>query len=273
MRGLAALCALALAGCAAEDLDSTWARCAGAGDPNQRLLACTAVVLADEAAPERRAAALVARGEVRLGASQHARAIADFGRALRLDPRNTQALFQRGMAHYERAAYQAAVQDFAAALAADPQHNLAQRWRDDALAMVLADFEDNLAQVDAMIAEAPGDASLLNNRCWLRATHGRDLDLALADCSAALRIEPSSAAVLDSRGLAHYKSGAFEAALADYDAALAIDASRGHYMYGRALALHALGRTEEANVAFAASEKAEPGVGALYYGYGASGPV
>jgi len=88
-----------------------------------------------------------------------------------------------------------------------------------------------------------------------------------------LRLEPGDENALDSRGLVHYKRGDFEAALADYDAALAINAERGHYMFGRALALQALGRADEASAAFAAAEQREPGVGALYYSYGAPGPA
>ncbi|HRP12235.1 MAG TPA: hypothetical protein PLK37_14490, partial [Terricaulis sp.] len=253
--------------------ERNWAVCDSRQDSALRLHACSAVISAESVAPERRVQALVTRGEVRLAASQHVRAIADFGRALRLDARNTQALFQRGVAHYERAGYQAAARDFAAVLEIDPQHALAPRWRDEARDALGADYEDRLAGLDEAIAQAPRDGALRNNRCWLRATHGRDLEQALADCDEALRLEPGNENALDSRGLVQYKRGDFEAALADYDAALAVDAERGHYMYGRALALQALGRVEEASAAFSAAEKAEPGVAALYYSYGAPGPA
>lgn len=273
MRAALALCALALAACAGEDpaivAEENWARCAARGETRERLIACTAVAEAATTSVERRAAAMLRRGETRLELGQYMRAIGDFGRVLRLEPQNTQALFQRGIAHYDRAAYGAAARDFDAVLALDPAHAEALHWRANVSDELEADFDDQLARLTAMIDDAPEDAGLRNNRCWLRVTHTRELSEALADCNEALRLEPNNEAALDSRGLVNYKLGNFDAALADYDAALAIDKERGHYQFGRGLALQALGRAEEADAAFAAAEANEPGIGELYIGYGA----
>lgn len=189
---------------------------------------------------------------------------------LRLEPQNAEALFKRGMAHYDRSAFAAAARDFDAVLVIDPAHAEALHWRANVSDDLSAAFEEQLNSLYRLIDEAPDDASLRNNRCWLRVTHGRELDEALADCNAALRLEPNNEAALDSRGLVHYKLGNFEASLADYDAALAIDSDRGHYLFGRGLALQALGRAQEAETAFSAAERSEPGVGELYRSYGAA---
>src|SRR5262245_21683460 len=67
--------------------------------PPERVRACSAVV-ADATLPAaRRAEALIARGALRASEAQYARAIGDFGRALRLDPNNVQALLERAEAH------------------------------------------------------------------------------------------------------------------------------------------------------------------------------
>jgi tetratricopeptide (TPR) repeat protein len=277
MRAALAFCALALAACAAEDpalaAERNWARCGAEGDANQRLQACTALIDAPATTRERRAAALMRRGETRLELGQYVRAIGDFGRVLRLEPRNAQALFQRGMAHYDRGAYAIAGRDFDAVLALDPAHEEALHWRANVTDDLVSQFDNQIAQIGTLIQERPGESSLRNSRCWLRVTHNRELPEALADCNEALRLDPKSAAALDSRGLVHYKLGDFEASLADYDAALALEAERGHYMFGRGLALQALGRAEEADAAFAAAESAEPGVAELYRSYGAGGPT
>lgn len=272
-----ALCALALAGCAAEDpavaAERNWDRCtSNNGDANQRLLACTALVDAPATTKERRAAALLRRGETHFYGANYVRAIADFGRVLRLEPNNVQALYQRGMAHYDRGAYAIAGKDFDAVLALDPYHAEAAHWRANVNDDIMARFDNQVAQLDTLITEQPADASLRNSRCWLRGTNGRELPEALADCDEGLRLAPEDHNILDSRGLVHYKLGNFDAALTDYTAALALDPERGHYMFGRALALHALGRLEEANAAFTAAEAAEPGVTALYASYGAPRP-
>lgn len=272
-----ALCALALAACAAEDpavaAERNWDRCSSNnGDANQRLLACTALIDAPATTKERRAAAMLRRGETHFYSANYVRAIADFGRVLRLEPNNVQALYQRGMAHYDRGAYAIAGKDFDAVLAIDPYHAEARHWRANVQDDLISAYDNQIVRLDSMIAERPADANLRNSRCWLRAINGRDLPEALADCEEGVRLAPQDQNILDSRGLVHYKLGNFDAALADYSAALALEPERGHYMFGRALALHALGRVDEANAAFAAAEAAEPGVTALYAGYGAPRP-
>jgi tetratricopeptide (TPR) repeat protein len=109
---------------------------------------------------------------------------------------------------------------------------------------------------------------LLNNRCWVRAVAGRELELALADCNAALTIEPNSANTLDSRALVHLKRGSLAEALTDYEAALAIEPGDGHYLYGRGLVRRALGQNASAEEDFIAAERAQPGVAEMYRSYG-----
>ena len=70
----------------------------------------------------------------------------------------------------------------------------------------------------------------------LRAGWGQQLDLALADCQAALKTDPASAAFLDSRGLVNLRLGKLDAAVADYDAALKTSPRLATSLYGRGLA-------------------------------------
>lgn len=272
MRLALALCALALSACAAEDPAAAaargWAVCNAGGGDQETLAACEAVI-SGEPSLERRVAALIMRGRVRHEQAQHVRAIADFGRALRLDPANADAFFHRGVSHYERGAFDAAERDFEAALAADPNYRQAAQWRGYMGRAREDNYNARMVQITGLIEQRPNDAALRNNRCWLRVTAGRELDQALADCNEAVRLEPDNQNALDSRGLVHYKLGQYDAALADYDAALKGDPERGHYLFGRALALSALGRSEDAQAVFDAAEAAEPGIAALYATYGA----
>lgn len=273
MRRAACILLLALAG-ACMPADPTvraarqWQVCSGAGLPQERVHACSAVISSAGAAPEQRAAALVERGVQRAELGQHVRAIADFGRALRIDPQSVRAYMERGQVHHERGAYESAVADYDAALALDPnlrqaivQRAAALRGREDAY----------VAQLNMLTRElqgSPRDATLWNNRCWLRAVRGEELDYALADCNQALRLEPRHSAALDSRGLVHIKRGEFAAAIADYDAALAIDPGRGHYLYGRGVARIRMGLVAEGQADLAAAEAAEPGITQRYMSYG-----
>ncbi len=69
------------------------------------------------------------------------------------------------------------------------------------------------ALADGYFAEARArakGAAGLNSLCWTKATWGVVLESALADCDAALAIEPRDAATLDSRGLVLLRLGRLE---------------------------------------------------------------
>ncbi len=236
--------------------------------PDRRLAACSAVVAHADAEIAQRVDALVQRGMLRADEGQHERAIADFGRALRLDANNSGALTERGAVHEARGAYDIAVRDYDAALAIDPRNTLAAYRREQALQGRLDNLQQEIAQLTETLMREPGNAAALNNRCWLRAINDEDLNAALADCNAALRIDPRHAASLDSRGLVHMKRGDFQAALADYEAALTLEPGRGHFLYGRGLARLRLGDNAAGEADLAAAETAEPGVARAYAGYG-----
>ena len=106
-----------LAACAPRGAsERDWALCMNdEGDANARIGACSAIA-ADAAQPrERRSDAYVQRGALYSASSQDARAVADFGRALRLNPHNARALHQRGILHQSRGADAVAEADFEAA--------------------------------------------------------------------------------------------------------------------------------------------------------------
>lgn len=79
-------------------------------------------------------------------------------------------------------------------------------------------------------------AGALNGRCWARALLARDLDKALADCDAAVRLRPGNAAYLDSRALVRLRRGEFDKALADYDAALKVQPRNAWSLFARSIA-------------------------------------
>lgn len=276
-QGLARTLALAaftatLAACSPADPATTLAQnfgiCESGNFPEARLTACSAVIADANAEPVQRAAALVHRGVLRAAEGQHARAIADFGLALRLDPNNSDALSERGAVHQERGVLDIAIRDYDAALAIDPANSVAAYRREQALLGRVDDVQEQIAQLTELLMREPGNAPAFNNRCWVRAINDEDLNAALEDCNAALRIEPRSSQALDSRGLVYLKRGDFAAALADYEAALAVEPNRGHFLYGRGLARLRLGQDALGEADLVAAENAEPGVTQLYAGYG-----
>jgi tetratricopeptide (TPR) repeat protein len=278
MRAAFALAAaLSLGAClkpvTAETVELAWERCDGPGAADYRVAQCSAVIDFAGTPPERRAAALIVRGSIRSNQSQHARALADFGRALRIDGRNAQVYLERGIVHQARGAYDFAVRDFDLALALQPSLQPALDRRAETLAQRISAFQEDLAAVNERLAQSPTDAGLLNERCWLRVVNNDDLDAALADCNASLAARPNDANVFDSRGLVHFKRGEYAEALADYEAAFALEPERGHYLYGRGLARLGLGMTAEGGADLAAAEELQPGVTRQYQSYHALPPA
>jgi tetratricopeptide (TPR) repeat protein len=256
----------------AETAERAWAVCASAeGAHETRVRACSTVIAFPGTTEERRAAALVRRGVTRFELGELTRAVADLGRALRVDSANAQAYLERGGIHQARGAFELALRDFNSALALQPNLETALSRRNEALQGRTRLYQGQLERLSELLSSAPADASLLNNRCWLRVTNGDDLDQALTDCNAALLSDPASAATLDSRGLVHLKRGDYAAALTDYEAALKLEPERGHYLYGRGLTRIALGMTSEGQADLQAAEELEPGVGHLYAEYRAPG--
>ncbi|MHA6719178.1 DUF3857 domain-containing protein [Sphingomonas sp. RS6] len=92
-----------------------------------------------------------------------------------------------------------------------------------ALANVLADggeVDEALSILDDAVAKAPGNAALLNGRCWIRGTHNVGLDLALQDCTKAIELSQNAAAILDSRAMVYFRMNRLAEAVTDLDAAL-----------------------------------------------------
>lgn len=272
MRIAALFCVVALASCTPPGTgphsEFQWTTCQAGVFGTARVDACSAVANDTGAEPERRAQALVQRGMLRAETGQYGRAVADFGRALRIVPGYVNAYIERGFLHHQRGAFEIAVRDFDEALRLDPTNTLAEERRAAALVGRVDRYRARLDQINELIEREPRSAELLNERCWLRATNNDNLDLALADCTASLAINSRYGAALDSRGFVHLKRGDFAAALNDYEAALAVEANRPHYLYGRGVARRGLGQIAEGDADIAAALRLDPDIAEAYRGYG-----
>lgn len=267
MMGLAAACAPADPAARAE---LAWRTCESAENSPYRIDACTRIIEDPGTGVERRAAAYMHRGAQRAELGQYARAIADLGRASRLAPSDPQIFVERGIVHQARGAYADALRAFDVALSLEPELSAALDHRAEVLAAQRQTDLQTVERVTEALLRDPRNAELLNERCWLRAIHDEPLDLALADCNAALSIDPKFAAALDSRGLVNLKRGAFAAALTDYQAAVDLEPGNGHFLYGRGLARIGVGDKPGGQADLAAAESAMPGVALLYQSYGVS---
>jgi len=123
----------------------------------------------------------------------------------------------------------------------------------------------------AASAAAAGNAAALNTLCWSKATNNVALASALADCDAALKIQPDGANILDSRGFVLLRMGRYQEAADSYDRAHALRPRVPESLYGRGLAKRHLGKSADADADLAAAKAIDPAVQEEFAGYGITG--
>lgn len=204
------------------------------------------------------AAYLRQRARVRLQQRRPALARGDLDAALQLAPDDVDALTLRAELRLSEGDRPGASADLDAAAKASPN---AGRLDFAHLYTELERFPQAVAQYDRWIALHPEDVALAaarNGRCWTRAQGGIELDKALVDCNAAVRMQPGVANLLDSRGLVRLRRGELALAIADYDAALKLQPKIAWSLYGRGVAKERLGRKAEGEADIAAAKALAP---------------
>lgn len=148
-------------------------------------------------------------------------AIADYGRAIRDDPKNAMAHFSRGVLQIESGKFDAAISDLTHALELDPHLTKSLHYR-------------------GIAKQSKGD-----------------LDGAIADWTLILQGDPKNAATYRLRADAKRKTGDLDGALADIDAAMMFEPKSVDY-YTRAFAKEDKGDTEGAAADFARGDRLLP---------------
>jgi tetratricopeptide (TPR) repeat protein len=237
-----------------------------------------------------RALAFYERANVLLDEGENTRAIADYDRAIALDPTNARAFNNRGLAHAALGQNDQALADYARAVQLDPGYVRAHRNRlnlleqrgdlralaDGYLALAVADpanRADHLyrtgaalrglndlpgarKQFDAALAANPEHVDALYERALLRFAQG-DRTGAIADLDAALRLSPRAANAYYARGLARAATDP-AAAIDDFDAALRLRSDYAEALLGRAAAYHATGKDDQARADLDQLAKLQP---------------
>lgn len=122
------------------------------------------------------------RGGALLDRGRHDEAIAAFGEALKLDPKDADALSSRGLAHVWKTDYASAERDLAAAEALAPRHVIAMRARALA-AEQRGELADSFARYSKVLEAFPNDGFGLWHRADVAVRLGKR-DAALADLNA-----------------------------------------------------------------------------------------
>ncbi len=138
-------------------------------------------------------------------------------------PALARSLLEQGREKYGRRDLDGAIADFSRAIELEP--TLASAWEGRSVALwAKGDLDGGIANANRTIEIEPEFAGHYVNRATMR-SHKGDLDGAIADCTRALELAPRLARAWSERGSERLKKGDAGGAIADCDRALELDAA------------------------------------------------
>jgi len=161
---------------------------------------------------------------------------------------DAQAYFRRGFGHYRKGELDQALADYNRALELDP--NLAGAYLDRGIVYSQKGDQDRaVTDYNRALELNPSDAKVYYNRGLAYNRRG-DWDQAIADCTRALELNPTYALAYSSRGSSYLKKGDWDRALADYNRALELNPNDVRSLFNKALVFDKAGRRQEALEAY-----------------------
>jgi tetratricopeptide (TPR) repeat protein len=208
-----------------------------------------------------------------LGDKDHA--LSDYDQAIKLNPKSADAHLGLGVVYDAEREFDRAIAEYTRAIELSPRYALAFINRGSVYASRKPQFDktdwslaaDDWSQAIRFETKQFPAFAAFDNRCEARAKMGQ-LQNALADCNASLRLRPDYDDTLKNRGLAYLRLGRPDLAVADYDAALTINPKLAEALYGRGLAKRDKGETAGAEADVAAATAIQPDIAEASARYG-----
>jgi tetratricopeptide (TPR) repeat protein/TPR repeat protein len=203
------------------------------------------------------------RGVARAVAGEPRNAIADYDCSVAIDPDNACVYHNRGDAYRELGDRERAIADYTTSLGIDPTCAEAHCGRAAAhqtrkeLKLALADY-DKAIELDA------GNAAAHCGRGRICAKRG-DFDAAIASLTRAIEISPNLASAYNERGHAHLGAQNFSAAIADYGKAMELDPAIAQSLRAAELSLEL--RPKQPALAAASKPAKHDGMTVSFYDY------
>ena len=191
----------------------------------------------------RRPIVLSRRGATYAQMGQYDKALADFDRAIDLDPQYAGAIALRGETYRLMGEYDKALADFDRAIELEPSLNWAIALRGETYRQ-MGEHARALAEFDRAIELDPQDAWAIASRGQTYGQMGEHAK-ALADFDRAIELDPQDAGAIASRGITHYIMGSYAKALVDLDNVIDLNSKLDWAIAYRGRVYRMLGRYTE----------------------------
>ncbi|MBI4843108.1 MAG: tetratricopeptide repeat protein [Nitrospirae bacterium] len=171
--------------------------------------------------PDRIPLAYLNRGVVYWERKEFDKAIDDYSKAIKIDPRHAKAYSNRGSAYESMGKLGRALEDFTKAIELSPELAGVYSNRGNVL-LKMKRYDDAVKDYDRAIEIDPGYSKGYTNRGVAYGAMGRN-DLAIKDYTKAVEMDPWSGKAYNNRGFVYESMGRYEEALADYSKAIELE--------------------------------------------------
>jgi tetratricopeptide (TPR) repeat protein len=206
------------------------------------------------------------RGMTYAALQRHEEALADYSRAIKLEPTEARFYSNRGNTYVALQWFEKALDDQSKAIQLDPTDAIAYSNRGGAYHS-LRRYDEALADYDRALELDPTQARVHYNRARIYTDLER-YDEALADYSQAILLSPGYAAAYLNRGKMYANLQRYDEALADYDQSIQLDPTLVQAYSNRGAVYADLQRHGEALANYGQAIQVDPDYAPAYYNRG-----
>ena len=173
-----------------------------------------------------------AQGVTHAKTGQYDLAIADFNRALELDPDYAEAYSNRGLTYDSKGEYERAIKDYNTAIELSP--HFAEAYNNRGMAYAENGEHDQALQDFSKAIELKQNYAIAYSNQGVVYSAKGEHDQAIKNCNIAIRIDPNYAEPYNNRGNAYRNKGEVDLAIQDYTKAIELkqDFAKAHYNRG-----------------------------------------
>ncbi len=200
-------------------------------------------------------------------AGDYKSAIANFDKAIQIDPKREKAYNNRGKAYYKMGQYESAIQDYDQTVQLNPQN--AQAFNDRGLAYSSSGNQQKaIDDYTKAINLKPDLADAYSNRAQAYKTQG-NYKSALQDYNESIKRNPNQAAAFYDRGISQSKLGQNRQAVSDFNEAIRLNPGYAAAYNGRGLSYQSLKNYPQAITDFSQAITLDPKFAEAYCNRGA----